>query len=65
MVNKKDIFGRRVRDSNTKNRFFKYINKKQIIERIRSLINRLQRHIRTQRDNLEKGSAPIEQKFKE
>lgn len=29
MVNKKGIFGRRVRDSNTKNRFFKYINKKE------------------------------------
>lgn len=38
MVNKKGIFGRRVRDSNTKNRFFKYINKKEANYRMNKIL---------------------------
>ena len=39
MVNKKGIFGRRVRDFNTQNRFFEYIKKKEANYRMNKIFN--------------------------
>lgn len=39
MFNKKGIFGRRVSDSDTKNRFFKYIKKKEANYRMNMILN--------------------------
>ena len=64
MVNKKGIFGRRVRDSNTKNRFFEYIKKKEANYRMNKILNDYAAKTdKESKHNLEKGSS-VEQKLR-